>query len=66
MTEEIAQHRTEDDDNSTHCRSAAFRMVALRPIVADELTPPDPFKEFDEGGSDKKSEEQCEAGAQEE
>jgi hypothetical protein len=41
-------------------------MVALRPIIADELTPPDAFKEFDEGGSDEESEEQSEAGAQEE
>ena len=66
VTEEIAQHRTEDDDDSTHCRSATFGVVTLRPIVANELAPPDSLKECDEGGSDKESEEQCEAGAQEE
>jgi hypothetical protein len=36
---EIADQHTKNDDDATHCRGAALGVVALRPVVTNELAP---------------------------
>jgi hypothetical protein len=65
MPEEISENRTENDDDSTHCGCTALRVMTLRAVIADELSPADSFKEFDEDGCDKQGEKEGESSPEE-
>ena len=63
---EVAEQRAEDEDDAAHGGRAALDVMALRPVVADELAPAEPGEQPDEerGQEQRESERQRPGGQQ--
>ena len=63
---EVAEEAAEDEDDAAHGGRAALDVVALRPVVADELSPSEPGEQPDEqrGEEQREGERQRPGGQQ--